>query len=133
MIGKAIYSQLTGTVAVSTLIGTRVDPQFNPKTVRPSVVYKQERIERDRVYDGSVTGIAHIGTTITALADTYIGAVALAAEIVTAIDHKSGTWGTIVVLGCFVEDEDEEVSMLDSGTDKPIYAKSLTANFIVRT
>lgn len=133
MIGKAIYSQLTGTAAVLALVSTRIDPQFNPKKARPAVVYTQDSIERDRIYANNLTPIAKVDTTITALADTYATCVQLAGEIVTALDRQSGTWGTVVVLSATVENEDEQVAMLDNGTDQPIYAKSMNVMFWIRT
>lgn len=131
MIGKAIYAQLHGTVAVAALVGTRIDPQFNPKTVRPSIVYTQDSIDRDRTYAGD-RGIAKVNTTITALAATYSSVISVAAEIVTALDDQGGTWGTVEVLNATVDDEDEQVTMLDAGTDTPIYAKSMSVSFWIR-
>jgi hypothetical protein len=93
--GKAIYSRLTGTVAVSNLIGLRVYPHSAPPQQKtyPLAVYLDEGpvhvIGDDSTY--------HEQVSIATIASTYASAQAVSAAIRSTLHGQAGTWGGVVV------------------------------------
>jgi hypothetical protein len=93
--GKAIYSRLTGTVAVSNLIGLRVYPHSAPPQQKtyPLAVY---------MGDGAIHVVGddatyHEQVNIATIASTYAEAQAVSAAIRTALHGQAGTWGGVAV------------------------------------
>jgi len=93
--GTAIYSRLTGTTAVSALIGLRVYPHSAPPEQKtyPLAVYMGEGPVHVRGDDGTYYETVNIAS----IATTYAEAQAVSSAIRTALHGQAGTWGGVVV------------------------------------
>lgn len=113
MIGKAIFSKLTGTEAIASIIGTRVTPNYfdtvdaNGVPILPAICYEFSSPIKYKDFTGN-SGITSITVAITSAAETYSAAQDLANKVLTALDMQTGTWGTTKVVGCFFQNEIEE-------------------------
>ncbi len=111
MLGKAIYSQLTGDAAVLAIVGTRVYPQASTQNVYPLIAYEIEQENEDAI---STMRGKEFFVTLTMVCggpdvtDAYSQARTLSAAVKTALDRQSGTWGGINVGGCFFNGATEQ-------------------------
>jgi hypothetical protein len=127
MIGKAIYSKLTGDAAVAALLGTRVYPEQAPQDGRtfPLVVYAASDEEVVRSYAGS-SGLESRNVTIECAARTYAQAQDLAAAVKAALDGADGVFGGVTVRGFFLEDQNDAVETNVAGEDFNVFVASQT-------
>lgn len=121
LIEEALPARLAAVGAVTALVGTRVYPLRAPQNaVRPFVVY--QRISAPRVSAfGSDTGIARPRFQVTAWADTYAGAKAVATAVRQALQRYRGTILGVEILDCYVDTDqdlvDDEVKLFGHATD----------------
>jgi hypothetical protein len=125
MIGKALKAIADADTDVNDLVDGRFYPQFDRDNERPSVIYDQTGCENVRSYTGR-SGLQGVRAKVTAVADTYAGAIDLANKLREALDDEHGTFADVVVQRIFVENEDEDAVLIDDGGgDVPVYGKSL--------
>ena len=101
----ALYTKLTGTTAVSDLVGDRVYPAPLPQNIADPCISFQ-RIDTPREY--SLTGYANLASPriqVDCWAETYEGATALANAVRQAVQGFSGDIGSVTVYAVFVVDE----------------------------
>lgn len=115
-IEAGLYSKLSGTAAVTALVGTRMYPLAAPQTAAMPNLAWQWISGRPGIAHGYAAGTA-AGTAgaeariqITCLAATYTAAKALAAAVRTALHGASGSWGGLSVGECRVDNERDEYS-----------------------
>jgi hypothetical protein len=114
MTGQAIYSRLTGTVGVSSLVSTRVYPHSAPPQQKtyPLVVYVCDGPEHVKGNDAAYSEQVRIA----GIANSYSGSLSLAAAIRTALHGQSGTWGGVAVHRALHNGGDEDVKRVE-GTE----------------
>jgi hypothetical protein len=104
-IEEALYTKLSGTAAISTLVAARIYPApLAQEIANPCISY--QRIDTPREYShGGYSSLAVPRFQVDCLADTYEGAYALANAVRQAVQGSSGTWGSVSIYACFVVDE----------------------------
>jgi hypothetical protein len=124
---KAVNARLTTVTAVTDLVADRVYPIIAPQNARtyPQVVYQISGEEHPGHYTGT-SGLGKATVTVACIARSYAGSVELAAAVRVALDQQAGTWGSVVVKGCFFEDADEQQDANDQGQDDLLFLKVLT-------
>jgi hypothetical protein len=126
MLGKAIYSKLSGTVAVSADVGTRIFPEAAPEQglTFPLIVYSMTDAQHINSYSGA-SSLANRRVTVQCAASTYSAANTLAKNVRETLDNQSGTWGGIVVQGAFIESQQDAVQTVVAGEDLKVYVAEL--------
>lgn len=88
MIGSAIYSILSGTIGVTSLINSRIYPDIAPQNAAyPFAIYMVDGTAPTLVKDGA-SPLDVVELTVTSFATTYDQAQAIAAAIRSALDVK---------------------------------------------
>jgi hypothetical protein len=130
MIGTSVKAKLsTLNLGLSQPDGTyRIFPnyvQMRNKSAAPQLVYSCENYQPEAGLDGP-TGTASIDVKIVAVAATYDDADQLGNAVAAALDATSGTWGSLIVQGCFL-DEVSEDHFVDTDLESILYyVKELT-------
>lgn len=110
----AIYAKLSAAAALTALVGNRIEPAVASQLdARPFVTMEVESEEFGGTHagsDGTATAILKLNCEST----TYTNANAVAVAVRNALNFQKGTWGGIVVQGCFVEDEAEDYEITDN-------------------
>jgi hypothetical protein len=124
MIGPSVNSKLQSlNLGLSQPNGTqRIYPNYVKmidKSVESQLVYSCENYQPEAGLDGP-TGSAQIDVKIIAVAQTYDDADALGNAVAAALDGTRGTWGSLVVQGCFV-DEVSEDHFVDTDLETILY------------
>ena len=95
--GKAIYSILTNTSAVSAIVGTRVYPQIAAQEAAfPFVVYVLQNVDPSDTKSG-VSTLDEVRYDIIVASENYAQASDLTGKIRTALDRYSGTVAGVVI------------------------------------
>ena len=95
--GKAIYSILTSTSAVSAIVGTRVYPQIAAQEAAfPFVVYVLQNVDPSDTKSG-VSTLDEVRYDIIVASENYAQASDLTVKIRTALDRYSGTVAGVVI------------------------------------
>ncbi len=127
MIGKAIFSRLSSTTAITALVDDRIFPEsiFSGEAF-PQSAYTITEAKPDRTFTGA-SGLVDSTVDIFIVAKDYAGAASLTDAVATALDNQAGTWGGIKVQGAFIKSRtDEHAPLPDSGQDEPYYVTTLT-------
>lgn len=96
LIGKAIYSILTGDTAVSSGVSTKIYPIFAPdETLVPFIVYERKNINPTYTKDGLLND--DVNVTINVVSDNYSECVSIANNVRNALEFKSGTFNGIYI------------------------------------
>ena len=111
MIGTAIFAQLASLNASLSLGLTNPDGslriypgyQHMADKAYPAICYDYENYTPDVAFDGAA-GTAVFDLKIMCIGDTYNDADTLGQHIAQALDATKGTWGTVTVQGCFLEE-----------------------------
>jgi hypothetical protein len=123
--GKAIYGRLSTVDAVSALVGNRIEPlESGQAREYPRIAYDPDDAERPGGYT-SGSGITFTDVSVYCVARTYAGAVALATAVRDAMDRQTGTWGGVVVQGCFFQNCNEDRGDPGTGTDNSAFSHEL--------
>jgi hypothetical protein len=122
MLATAIYARLAATSAVTALVGTRIMPIGSPSNTYPLIVYDIDQ-EKEESIDEMVGKEFFVTLTMVAggpgVTDAYTRAHAVASAVKTALDRQKGTWGGIVVGGCFFNGASEEQFYEGSNSEVP--------------
>ena len=95
--GKAIYSILTSTSAVSAIVGTRIYPQIAAQGAAfPFVVYVLQDTSPSDTKSG-VSTLDEVRYDIVVASETYAEASDLTNKIRTALDRYTGTVESVVI------------------------------------
>jgi len=95
--GKAIYSILTSTSAVSAIVGTRIYPQIAAQGAAfPFVVYVLQDTSPSDTKSG-VSTLDEVRYDIVVASETYAEASDLTNKIRTALDRYTGTVAGVVI------------------------------------
>ena len=95
--GKAIYSILTSTSAVSAIVGTRVYPQIAAQEAAfPFVVYVLQNVDPSDTKSG-VSTLDEVRYDIVVASENYAQASDLTGKIRTALDRYTGTVAGVVI------------------------------------
>jgi hypothetical protein len=124
--GRAIYGKLTATTAVAALISTRVYPsQAVQFAAFPLVAYDVTDSEYDQTYAGP-SGLSSHVITLSCVGLTHDSAEAVAEAVITAVNAATGTWGGVIVRGCFVNDVGDALETIME-TEKRVWRKDVRA------
>lgn len=97
MIGKAIYGRLQAVSAVTTLVSTRIHPDYAPQDATyPFLIYKIIGNLPSDTKEG-VSRLDTVQVSIETYASTYDSANTIAEAVRTALDRYSGTIEAIVI------------------------------------
>ena len=132
---KGVYSRLTTDTEITELVGARVYPHLAPQTSgpqQPTIVYSVEQNEYGRTYAGG-DGLADALVFITCVAGKYADAVELSKRVRARLDNQEGTWGGVVVAGCFHTDETEDSDTPEGVNEHPFYLIDQTYSVFWRT
>ena len=107
MIGKAVYSILNGTAAVTTIVSDRIYPLRNSELATyPAITYLQIAKTPTDTID-AVSGLDRIDVDIDLFHTNYLSLLTLADAVRTALDQVSGTYGGLTISNCkFVSEFD---------------------------
>lgn len=123
--GKAIFGRLSTVSDVNDSVGGRISPLREEQgDALPRITYDVSGTSRDKAYDGN-TGLVQRSVDVAVEAASYAEAELIAEKVRAAIDDGKGTWGGIVVLGAFFEDDDEDEDT-DAETNVTTYTKEQT-------
>jgi hypothetical protein len=124
-IAAAIAAKLASVTGVTSLIGRRVYPSYDKQANRtyPLAVYDLH-ITPVSAFDGPTTMTSAV-LEIAAIAKTYGQAVTVGNAIYAALEYQAGTWGTVNVQGCFLQDDGIKDDKITDPTTEDIlyYAK----------
>jgi hypothetical protein len=103
---EQMYTKLSTTTAVSSLIGNRIYPEYDLSAdkVYPLAVYKIENVTPQLASDGP-TGLESADYIIAAISPTYGQAQQVARAIYNALEGYSVTTDDIQIQGCFLKDD----------------------------
>ncbi len=94
----------------------------------PALVYECENLQSGHTYGGS-DGLPEVTCRVIAVGESFDDADTLGSAIVTALDGTMGTWGTVVIRGCFLQELSEE-HFVDTDMETILYFTK-TAEFKV--
>jgi hypothetical protein len=107
-IEAAVYAVLTGDVTLSALVGGRVYPQPIPQEAAlPAVAYQRISTRRVRSHSGP-SGLARPRVQVTASANSYAQAKAVAAAVRGALDGLRATVAGVEVQGAWLDGDVDE-------------------------
>jgi hypothetical protein len=110
----AIYSKLSTDTAVTSQVGSNIEPGLAAQSdAYPAVLIQEDSIEYSGGHAGS-DGIATAVVKIDCEATTYTTATAVAAAVINSLNYEKGTWGGIVVQGSFVDDSTDDYEYTDN-------------------
>ena len=125
--GKAIYGKLSTDPTITALCAIRIYPAKSPQeqATYPLVIYAGDGGETIASFSGP-SGLRKEKITVGCIGRTYASMDALSAAVRNSLDNESGTWGGVVVQGCFFEDEREDhLSSEDTGEQFELYMKEM--------
>jgi hypothetical protein len=125
VIGKAIFGRLTTEDNVAAIVATRVFPQVDvDESAAPRIEY--EVTGDDPVYPIEVSNLSRGEVSIELVAETEAAVADLAIAVVNALNDQAGTWGGVVVQGCFCQTSGSDTMPLLDG-DRIFYTRGLSA------
>jgi len=92
VIGKAVFTRLSGDTNVSALVGTRIFPNDSKSNDLPQIIYQLRGLEVGKIY-GGFSGMDTIELHIFCLSTDYDSVMSLINAVQTSLDGQSGTWG----------------------------------------
>lgn len=121
LIEEALVSRLSAVSAVTALVGSRIYPVRAPEgAARPFLVFQRVAATRETAF-GADPGLARARMQVTAWADRYATAKAVATAVRQALQRYRGTLLGVEVLDVFVELDqdvpDDEVQLFGVLTD----------------
>ena len=117
MMLASLYSFLTDTDAITTLVSTRIYPGGAPRgESRPWVTFDKTGGAAEQAMSGP-TDLSVARVRITSWADSLEDAVIVASAINGALDGKTGTVGSHYVQGAFRDNETSGIAPLDDNSD----------------
>ena len=100
MIGKALYSKLSSTTAVTALVSTRIFPESATQDATyPFIVYSVTDTEPTDIKDG-VSPLDVVSVALMIYAESYAVAIDIAEKVRTALDRMTGTYDGVNVQSC---------------------------------
>lgn len=97
MTGKAIYALLYANADILAAVGTRIFPDMATQDAAyPFIVYTIDDTDPSDTKDG-VSGLDTVTARVTTYATKYTDAVDIAEDARTALDRKTGTYGTVPI------------------------------------
>jgi hypothetical protein len=141
MIGPALFAKLSSDQSILDLTGNedgsaRIFPNYvrEQDQVYPLMMYDAKDLDIDSCFDGD-GGISTVSVTVRCIATNYDEAETLATALIKSLNNSSGTWGGLVVQGCFLDESGvtEEVIYESNATDTVLllFKKEVTFNPIV--
>jgi len=95
LLEEALYSKLTGTAAITALVGTRIFPGYLPQTAAlPAMSYWRVAGMREHA-QGTDPGVARPRIQIDAWGKKYSQVQSVADALRTALQDSSGLWGGV--------------------------------------
>ena len=126
-IGKAIYGILSGTTAVSDIVGTKIFPEIaEQETAVPFVVYQVQSVQPEDTHDGP-SKLDEVRVEVLCYDDAYNGAADLASAVRGALDRVRGTYNGVNVESVQFNDVDFEIEY-----DPRRYSQVLTFTFRIK-
>ena len=105
---EAVYSRLTGNVAVAAMVSTRVYPNKIPQEAAlPAVAYQRISARRVKAH-AAPTGLARVRVQVTCVSRSYSEVKALAAAVRTAMQGVMGSVGGVTLQGSWLETDADE-------------------------
>lgn len=105
---EAVYSRLSGNVAVAALVSTRIYPNKIPQEATlPAIAYQRISARRVKAH-AAPTGLARVRVQVTCVARSYSEVKGLAAAVRTAMQGVMGTVGGVGVQGSWLETDADE-------------------------
>ncbi len=126
-IEAAVYTVLSGSTALSALVGTRIYPNTIPQNKAfPHVSFT---IEDNEKYHGLNTTVSLTRASVSVecyTENSYLDAVNIANVIRNILNTQSTTWGTLNIQNAHVEGETDLGAVTPTdGSDDYIYQRSL--------
>ena len=107
--GKAVYGILSGTTAVTDIVGTRIFPEIaEQEAVTPFVIYQLQSVAPEDTHDGP-SKLDEVRFEFLCYADSYNAAADLAVAVRGALDRVSGTYNGVNVESVQFNDVDVEI------------------------
>lgn len=129
-LGKAIFAKLSADSAITTLVSTRIYPFLAPTQKDfPVILYDIASQNQQLTLAGAIS-YTESDVDLTVVSTSYDSSVAIAALVKTCLDNQTGTWGGIKVVGCFQEDNQEEVATITDAQEVRYVLKTLSFKFI---
>ena len=126
-IGKAIYGILSGTTAVTDIVGTKIFPEIaEQETAVPFVIYQVQSVQPEDTHDGP-SKLDEVRVEVLCYDDAYNGAADLASAVRAALDRVSGTYNSVNVESVQFNDVDFEIEY-----DPRRYSQVLTFTFRIK-
>ena len=130
MISQAIYSLLTGDTPVSNVVGTKVFPNVATQgTAFPYITYSVvSKVPTDSKDNG--TGFDKYRVQVNCISSSYTDMEVLAGYVRTALDRKTGTYGSMTILQIVYDDETDVHDDFQEDS-KQVYQKAV--DFLIIT
>ena len=126
-IGKAVYGILSGTTAVTDIVGTKIFPEIaEQETAVPFVVYQVQSVQPEDTHDGP-SKLDEVRVEVLCYDDAYNGAADLASAVRGALDRVRGTYNGVNVESVQFNDVDFEIEY-----DPRRYSQVLTFTFRIK-
>jgi hypothetical protein len=107
-IEASLQTRLAGYAGLSALVAARIYPEHLPQNpTYPSVVFERQITERESAM-GSDVGVVAAVFSVESHGSTFASAMAVATQVLGALQRYSGTVDSIVILDSFVTGEDQD-------------------------
>jgi len=127
-IEECVYSELSGSVALTSAVSNRISPSSRPSSYTlPCVVYEVGVVSALSTLSGDASTITG-EVSVTAFADTVTGTISPANAIRTALDNVTGTLDTTTYSFRFISADLDYEPPVD-GDDFGVYSRSLSFTF----
>ena len=135
-LGKALYYRLSNDNAVKSVLQNKCNKRIQPQeskqmTDYPQIVYTTETDDVDRSFSGR-SGVCKDRVKLACMGRTDADAIKLAKAVFASLDDADsrsspgGTWGGMVVQGCFHKDESASTQSIgETGQESTIYLREL--------
>ena len=105
---EAVYSRLSGNVAIAAIVSTRIYPQKIPQEATlPAIAYARISAMRVKAH-AAPTGLARARVQVDCVARSYSEVKALAAAVRKSLDGVMGTVGGLALQGSWLETDADE-------------------------
>lgn len=107
LIGKAIYSILSGDTLVKSYVNDKIFPIFAPdETLNPFIVYTRRNVDANYSKDGLAYDDTNI--TITIVSDNYTECITIANAVRLALELKEGDYNGIYIYQSLLSSSTED-------------------------
>jgi hypothetical protein len=121
-IESALRGQILSSAAIVSVVGVRVYPLTIPQAgndaLLPAITYQRISGLHDSSHDGP-SGLATCRMQINCWAATFDAARELGELVRKRLDGTSGTWGTVEIGGCFLDNDGDLTSLSPASDDGP--------------